>query len=422
MLIITGSIDKSIKIWTYQENEFLCIDVVRYKCGLSRIEYFGEDTLVIEGTEIDNISFWRFPSFIEPILSIESVAFKEWKRVSSKHILVNKAKGELSGLELIELSLEDNIQDHLYHPFTQLLNGNIIICDSNDPISLNKNLIFNHLSMLNDRKHYERFFNVIKLQKVYTDPLTELSKAMNFTRSVSLNRSFSFYNQIISLYHLIIKSKAQEKILKTQLSDPNHSFSLLEMTQKEAKTTHNQLEDRNSDYLSMNNFRDDEMFFLMKNDPLLGNLTDQGMLTEFLERLIDRELSEGGLLTGYFVYYVLRDHFSFTKRALYWESAIIEKLHSLKFFVQAAQIKKSTKFISFTNQTAGNATISLLPNSVEDSIHCIICRKRVDGLILFCSICGHGGHMGEIIEWFGEGNRNNYCPAGCSHRCFNFQN
>lgn len=46
---------------------------------------------------------------------------------------------------------------------------------------------------------------------------------------------------------------------------------------------------------------------------------------------------------------------------------------------------------------------------------CAICGEEVRGLWAACQVCGHGGHMRHIREWFAGGHR--ACPAGCGHLC-----
>lgn len=54
----------------------------------------------------------------------------------------------------------------------------------------------------------------------------------------------------------------------------------------------------------------------------------------------------------------------------------------------------------------------------DNTLICSICAQPVKGLALVCQICGHGGHMKEMKEYFSNADR--VCPAGCMHRCFDF--
>ncbi|XP_064395171.1 GATOR2 complex protein WDR24-like [Halichondria panicea] len=45
---------------------------------------------------------------------------------------------------------------------------------------------------------------------------------------------------------------------------------------------------------------------------------------------------------------------------------------------------------------------------------CSVCNRAVRGLVVWCQVCGHGGHLQHITQW-----HKNYeqCPAGCGHQC-----
>ena len=36
------------------------------------------------------------------------------------------------------------------------------------------------------------------------------------------------------------------------------------------------------------------------------------------------------------------------------------------------------------------------------------------GLLSFCMVCGHGGHMFHLIDWF---SKHDWCPTGCNCYC-----
>jgi len=49
---------------------------------------------------------------------------------------------------------------------------------------------------------------------------------------------------------------------------------------------------------------------------------------------------------------------------------------------------------------------------------CSICGEDVRGLWTACHLCGHGGHIRHVREWFASGER--MCPAGCGCMCAPF--
>ena len=45
---------------------------------------------------------------------------------------------------------------------------------------------------------------------------------------------------------------------------------------------------------------------------------------------------------------------------------------------------------------------------------CSVCRRPVKGLLHWCPVCGHGGHLSCHKLWFTD---NSTCPSGCGHDC-----
>jgi hypothetical protein len=76
------------------------------------------------------------------------------------------------------------------------------------------------------------------------------------------------------------------------------------------------------------------------------------------------------------------------------------------------------------NLDSTGSSSSALSSSRSASIWCSKCRRCVDlchlcqqpvkGLLHWCQICGHGGHVDCVKKWF---QRFEVCPSGCGHRC-----
>lgn len=47
----------------------------------------------------------------------------------------------------------------------------------------------------------------------------------------------------------------------------------------------------------------------------------------------------------------------------------------------------------------------------------ILSQKPIKGLMIWCQVCSHSGHVREISEWF---KKNKECPMGCGHKCFEY--
>ena len=48
---------------------------------------------------------------------------------------------------------------------------------------------------------------------------------------------------------------------------------------------------------------------------------------------------------------------------------------------------------------------------------CSLCHKPIKGLMHWCPVCSHGGHLHCTTRWF-KVLKKNECPAGCGHSCF----
>ena len=45
---------------------------------------------------------------------------------------------------------------------------------------------------------------------------------------------------------------------------------------------------------------------------------------------------------------------------------------------------------------------------------CVVCQRPVRGLLHWCPVCGHGGHLECTAQWF---EHHVMCPSGCGHKC-----
>lgn len=88
-------------------------------------------------------------------------------------------------------------------------------------------------------------------------------------------------------------------------------------------------------------------------------------------------------------------------------------LHRWKHFYKRTQILSQ---IDHNCQTP--APFTQAPPT-PNSIICSICLKPVVGQHFLCAVCGHGGHLTHMHEWFSSDElKHKYCPEkGCSCRC-----
>lgn len=86
---------------------------------------------------------------------------------------------------------------------------------------------------------------------------------------------------------------------------------------------------------------------------------------------------------------------------------------------------------SMRTQSLSNGTLEFLPQCEQCGARCLgagcakchrpalicaICHRPPQGLALFCLICGHGGHLEHMKDWFQLENEGQ-CPAGCGCQC-----
>lgn len=113
--------------------------------------------------------------------------------------------------------------------------------------------------------------------------------------------------------------------------------------------------------------------------------------------------------------------------------AYLELLRKLKLFSVATEVVRTSEDPEITNfykrnvdikvrcggclkdlQTSKNMTTGFCLNCSRCSTVCAICRKPIKGLMHWCPVCAHGGHIECNQKWFKISSQ---CPAGCGHKC-----
>jgi hypothetical protein len=93
-------------------------------------------------------------------------------------------------------------------------------------------------------------------------------------------------------------------------------------------------------------------------------------------------------------------------------------LHRWKHFYKRTQILSQ---IDHNCQTLApfNQIIQTTPPSTTTTIVCSICLQPVLGQHFLCAVCGHGGHLTHMHEWFSsEEVKHRFCPEkDCTCRC-----
>lgn len=57
---------------------------------------------------------------------------------------------------------------------------------------------------------------------------------------------------------------------------------------------------------------------------------------------------------------------------------------------------------------------NICSNCHDCAFRCILCDNAVRGLCTVCPLCGHGGHLNHIMQWFETATK---CPTGCGCEC-----
>lgn len=79
----------------------------------------------------------------------------------------------------------------------------------------------------------------------------------------------------------------------------------------------------------------------------------------------------------------------------------------------------SWAYLLFLSLGVPYISLYLKSNQLTRSIFSMNSKLPIKGMMLWCQICGHGGHYMEMKQWF---KTHDQCPSGCQHKCFNVKN
>eukprot|EP01016_Furgasonia_blochmanni_P034063 TRINITY_DN3631_c0_g1_i18.p1 TRINITY_DN3631_c0_g1~~TRINITY_DN3631_c0_g1_i18.p1 ORF type:complete len:230 (+),score=22.65 TRINITY_DN3631_c0_g1_i18:67-756(+) len=157
--------------------------------------------------------------------------------------------------------------------------------------------------------------------------------------------------------------------------------------------------------------------------------TQTKIVLESLQGLIDR----GEIQATFIMYQALQHLIKFPTLTIQrWTVAYVDLLRLHHLYTLANQVIKTSqdpKIRSFNDKNSrrihtkcgkckrSNESMSniLCSECKSFTTHCSVCKMPVRGLMLWCQICGHGGHLTEVKQWF---EMNNECPTGCGHKCY----
>lgn len=161
--------------------------------------------------------------------------------------------------------------------------------------------------------------------------------------------------------------------------------------------------------------------------------------SEIISKILQDMIDNGEFIHAYKMYSTLSDYVNITeeKRKL-WDYTYIDILVTMGFYTRATETIKNSKVDTIKNMNKNDTVLKIkcikcgkqVPKNGKGycekcqdfSVYCAVCSRPCKGLMLWCQICSHGGHVDEIIEWFtvGEDGEGKTCPTGCGCKCFKF--
>lgn len=123
------------------------------------------------------------------------------------------------------------------------------------------------------------------------------------------------------------------------------------------------------------------------------------------------KLSDMRVQRGYLVYIDL-----LTKLGLFCEATDLLKATEDKYMCTLNQIgvMVGLKCSSCGKEVSSESSTGWCERCVRTVSVCVICNKSAGGLIQWCPVCAHGGHLSCTKKWFRQSDD---CPAGCGHNC-----
>jgi DNA-directed RNA polymerase subunit RPC12/RpoP len=109
----------------------------------------------------------------------------------------------------------------------------------------------------------------------------------------------------------------------------------------------------------------------------------------------------------------------------------LDLLSKLELFCEATDLLKATedKYMSTLNKVGVQVGMKCATCGKEMSSEtatgwcercercvsiCVVCHRPATGLVHWCPLCAHGGHLACTQRWFRQSDD---CPAGCGHNC-----
>ena len=469
--LISGGVDKRLKIWD------LNLDIIENRKYLSSISYlkflnFRNEDLIGVSCYANNlfVSLWNFPNISKPVYTVKGknlTPIKQFDFLGGDIFTLNTGEGNVLQKLDLDLFLDKN------HYFNTSITVDQKDCIASSMFSNGKNLLMvnnvsRYASMTQTKYPFEHIPNEVEFyhdmviyhkHQSFEDKLKNYSKIIKTKNKIVGEKIFFMYklykahkeNRNTTRYFFEITDfrkdflKYFDEYYKEHkqefINDINsNSIQILDKTppskndQKTNETKINLKSSKKDLYLEDHSVQKKIINYLNTQQEDFFEY-NQKFLSEIFIKII-QELIDQGQTLGYVLYYNLKDIFKIDhKRAIIWEHTYIHILRDQGLYVFASEMIKNSNF-NIINDINNNYTKFTLrcgkckqpleskKNGVcdvcQNFVICNVCDKKVNGLLLVCDICGHGGHFKEIKEMFSKRNKNVFCPEGCDHRCFYF--
>ena len=140
-----------------------------------------------------------------------------------------------------------------------------------------------------------------------------------------------------------------------------------------------------------------------------------------------------------FISRIFKDYINTCLPIKQWECAYIDLLHRCHEWYLANELIKTSEMLSIRSRNQEStlflANCSKCHTPIQSNIGdnasifckqcfsrfrtCGLCHKLIKGIYTWCHVCGHGGHIHCVNEWF---KHETQCFCGCGHSCHDDSN
>lgn len=444
--LFSGGLDKTLKVW---DKSLKPISKHPFMDSIGCIQYFDKTNSVgIAGYNKDLfISVWNYPSLNTPTHTIKGdnkqpILKFNCDKYFRKMISISKD----NMIQVVDISDAEEDQ--------RSIEGSMTV-DQNDCVAFNFQkedtncLLYKRFS--DSRSVYldrYRFNSISKELIFYSEVYAKVQDDILEQLEHNAKAASSMENYYIRDKWLFIKSihkRYKERSKEEKQKHDNDTYNLSDLAEYFRENHISLINDIKEKNIVI---KDDTLFTSKTVDAnilsYLSDLKDPYMqfdkllFSQICMLTIQGLIDEGELIHGYHMYELLKDEVDLPKStSMQLEHAYIGVLRDQQQHVLASNIIKKSKHRAIkemnTVYTQFNLKCSNCKNLIDpnmkgecekckNKITCVICDKRIEGLIITCNECQHSSHFREILEWFDVKNKNAFCPAGCDHRCFTFEN